>query len=112
MYAISVSFGHVSQNGVPVDQLHISAAEDKILATFALLFHGGHLHQERGSFQDHDGLVMFENCSIASCETPKLGREHERVLREAVSNIRCALDQESVLLTIIRIDGRHHWVSQ
>jgi hypothetical protein len=87
----------------------IAAAEETTLLTFAQLFRGGRLVRNTGSYQARDGRTFIEQCTVAWCETPVIGQRLEKIVQLG-QTIAKVLEQESVLLTITRLDGEQHWL--
>lgn len=110
MFHIELVCGHRCRRGNPLAVDRIAAAETVILDAFAALFRGGRLRQERGSYRTSDKRTILEQCTVISCETMALEPGTELLLQELAGTLAKDLEQETVLLTITRIDGVQHWV--
>jgi hypothetical protein len=109
MYRIHVTFGHTNRDGISLAPNRVAAAEQRILETFAELFGGGHIRHEFGSYQTRSGRTILERCTIASAETNMLGKGAE-ILEAVASRLAEELEQETVLVTITRLEGVVLWV--
>lgn len=109
MNHIELVFGHRRPDGTEVPASDLLAAEQSALMKFAALFRGGRLARYVGSYLTISGVAMIEGCSVVVCQG-HVADDQVAVLVRLARDIAHDLEQEAVLLTIMRIDGCQHWI--
>lgn len=109
MYRVEMVFGHADGNGWQIPSDQIRRAEHLALRAFALRFGGGQLFRHTGVYHHSDGRIVIEDSSTVWAYA--VGVEPEMTSLTALAReIGTMLCQESVLLVILEMVGRMHWV--
>jgi hypothetical protein len=108
MDIVELAIGHYHSNGEPLPKHRIEAMELLGLSTFAQLFGGGQLHHRTGSHLSTQGQLIIEPCTLIKAYASNVEHCWTQLMAEA-SRMAAALDQESVLLTRMRLEGMLYW---
>src|SRR5205814_2370448 len=92
---------------LPTHQL--TTLESLALSAFAQYFFGGQMHHCMGSYLSANDHVMIESCTVIKAYTLDV-ESYETQIFALADEIAAILEQECVLLTIIRLDGMQHLV--
>ncbi len=103
-YKVELHIGHRTRTGDVLPLQHITAAEQHALGVLSEAFQGGHVLRRLGGYLTADGQAMIEPCSLI-CSFAEAVDGHLEKLWTLASEIATALEQESVLLTVVRMDG-------
>ncbi len=104
MVKVRMSIGHRTATGEPISADRMSAAEEHALDVFARLFQGAQLYQGTGSFLHTDGTTVIEPSTTVFSYAETVEGCYDQLYalgRELIA----ALEQESVLLCTIELDG-------
>jgi hypothetical protein len=115
MYLVEIAFGHCTRAGEPLSTHKAAATEQWALQEFTQAFRGGRsgydtrLRHHTGGYLTNAGHFMCEPCTVIFAYAPEVDGSLP-LLRALAARIAAALDQESVLLIIVRVDGELHWI--
>jgi len=109
MYRVEIIFGHSRQDGQLLPAHQIAVAEQRALWALSHAFRGGQLQHYTGGYLTAEGRLVIEPCSVVWAYALEVER-NLAVLWAVAGEIAAALEQESVLLVIERVDGMAHWV--
>jgi hypothetical protein len=104
LYLVELSFGHRRCDGSPLPPQAIVAAERGALQTPSSLFFGGQLLRCTGAYLTAERRILLEPCTVVRAYAPGGILPLER-LRAVARRIAASLEQEGVLLLILRLDG-------
>ena len=107
MYIVELAFGHCS-NGEPLPKYRIEAEEYRGLSAFIQFFRGGQLNRCTGGYLSSQGQLVIEPCTLIKAYTANV-EQYWIQLMTLASDIATALDQESVLLVKLCLDGMLYW---
>lgn len=109
MFQIELVFAHRQADGTPLAVDLIASAEEAALVAFADHFRGGRIHRQIGSYRTKDGRTLVEACSVARSDTPDVA-QHLAAIAGVARHIAHILGQETVLLTVTRVEAEQHWI--
>ncbi len=109
MYLIELTFSHCRSDGEPLPLQQIALAEQKGLAMFCHCFRGGQVQHLVGGYRMDDNRVLIEPSTVIRAYTEEV-EQHVARIHEVAYEIACALSQEAVLVTIVRLSGTISWI--
>jgi len=109
MFCIEIAFGHCRSDGSSLPENQIAFAEQRSLIEFAHCFRGCQVHHLVGGYLTADNRVLTEPSTVIRAYTQQVDN-HVACLIALAHEIACSLSQESVLLTIFRLQGTMQWV--
>lgn len=109
MYRVEINFGHCRQDGRPLPAHAIAGAEEQALRALSRAFRGAQLQHHSGGYLTAGGRLMVEPCTVVWAYAPEVDG-HVTLLWALAGEIAARLEQESVLLTIVQVNGTVHWV--
>ncbi len=111
MFQVSMSIGQRTAAGEVLPADRVIAAEHRALEVFARLFQGAQLYRGIGSFLHTDGTTVIENSSTVWSYAATVEGCYDELYALARELI-AALEQESVMLSTITLDGVHDFIGR
>ncbi len=107
MHYVELAFGHFRSNGEPLPTHLIALAEQRVLTVFCQCFRGAQKYNPIGGWMPN-GSLMIEPSTIIRAYASEIER-HSARLAALARELREMLEQSSVLLVIVLMDGVMYW---
>jgi len=108
-YEIKMAIGHHRSDDEPLPRDRVETAKKFGLSKLTHMLSGGWVIDGNGGHK-RAGQCLFESCSLLTAYTTEVGEDEWAQLLIVASEIATQLEQESVLITIQRVDGTMLWV--
>ena len=109
MHLVELAFGHCRSDGSKLPIHQITFTEQRGLIVFSHCFRGSQVHHPLGAYLTPENRVVIEPSTVIRAYAQEVDAHLEELLAlsREIANI---LDQECVLLAIIRLQGTMQWV--
>lgn len=105
-----MAIGHHCSNGESLPPDRVEAAKNLGLSKLTHILSGGWAIDGNGGHTSAEGRCLLEPCSLLTAYATEIGESDRTQLLTVASVIAAQLEQESVLITIKRVDGTMLWV--
>src|SRR6266702_1028136 len=110
MYLVEIAFGHCRSDGSKLPRRKIVHARKRFLEVFIQCFDGGQLHSPQGCYLTSKNSPINEPSKVIRAYVQILDDRHRQELIALSREIATILEQDSVLLTDVYLQGTMQWV--